>query len=235
MITFNGKSSEEFNLHLLRSVTFDSPSRNLESRKILGRDGEIMVGDGTLNNVKKSFPFVLKDDAQDVAQSISDISNWLKSDGLWHDLEFEGDAEYVYQAICLNEYNFERVVEYYGKGTIDFIIKPYKFLKTGLTERILDESITNPLGRSSKPKLTIKGSGNITINIGNSALTLKNIDDGVIVDSLYQTVTTLNGQAQAWDKVTSYPLPTIAPGRQSVTTTGNVTEIKIIPRWEAIV
>lgn len=235
MITFNGKSSEEFNLHLLRSVTFDSPSRNLESRKILGRDGEIMVGDGKLNNVKKSFPFVLKDDAQDVAQSISDISNWLKSDGLWHDLGFEGDAEYVYQAICLNEYNFERVVEYYGKGTIDFIVKPYKFLKAGLTERVLGPNITNPLNRPSKPKLTIIGSGNITITIGDSTLTLKDVDGGVVMDSLYQTATTLDGLMLAWDKITSYPLPAIAPGKQIVTVTGDVIQIKIIPRWEAIV
>lgn len=236
MITFNGKSSDDFGLILTRGVSFDSPPRNMDSQKILGQDGEVMIGDGTLNNVTKSFPFVLKDNTQDVAQTISDISNWLKADSLWHDLEFEGDPDYIYQATCLNEYNFERVVEYYGKGTIDFTIKPYKFLKSGLTEADFGSSITNPLTRTSRPKLTIVGSGNITITIGDSTLTLKDVENGgIVVDTLYQMVVKLDGKTPAWEKVTSYPLPTIAPGKQNITITGNVSVLEIIPRWEAIV
>lgn len=235
MITYNGKSSDEFNLTIVKGVSFESPSINLTDLKILGQDGAIKMGDGTLNNVQKSFPFVVKNTQKDIAQVAHDLSNWLKQDGLWHDLEFSGDADYIYRAIAVDEYDIERVTALYGKGVLTFDLKPYKFLKTGLNEIILGASINNPLTRASKPKITIKGTGNITLKIGTSELTLKNVDGGVVIDSLYQTVTNLAGTALAWDKVTSYPLPTIKSGNNTVLRTGNITEIKIIPRWEAIV
>lgn len=228
--TFNNKTSTDFGLMIADDIKLITPQTRGNFIEIEGSDGEFFLSDGKLKNARLSIPVYIEDD-----ELINDVANWLKGDNQWHWLEYLMDEEFVYQAICTDEYSFSKTFTEFGKSVITFNLKPYKFLKSGLTERILDESITNPLGRSSKPKLTIKGSGNITINIGNSTLTLKNVDGGVIVDSLYQTVTTLNGQAQAWDKVTSYPLPTIAPGRQNVTTTGNVTEIKIIPRWEAIV
>lgn len=235
MIKFNGVSSDDFGITILKDVSFTSPSRNLESVKVLGRDGELQIGDGTLNNVSKSFPFIVKNTNKDIAQVASDLSNWLKFDSEWHDLEFSGDNDYIYQAIATSEYDLQRVMAWFGKGTLDFELKPYKFLKSGLNEVVLGSSIKNPLNRPSKPKITIKGTGNITLTIGASELTLKNVDGGIVVDSLYQTVTNLAGTALAWDKVTSYPLPTIKADTSNVLRTGNITEIKIIPRWEAIV
>lgn len=218
-------------------VVFTSPEKDIEFYEIKGRDGDVSLNNQRLKSVTRPFPVTLFPiDGSSLSEQANKISNWLKqNDGAYTTLTIDDEPEYEYRAVYYEQYNLEQFMVRYGKAVLNFRVMPYKFLKAGLTERVLDESITNPLGRSSKPKLTIKGSGDITINIGDSVLTLKNVDGGVIVDSLYQTVTTLNGQAQAWDKVTSYPLPTIAPGRQNITTTGNVTEIKIIPRWEAIV
>ena len=228
--TFNNKTSTDFGLMIADDIKLITPQTRGSFVEIDGSDGEFFIGDGKLKNARLSIPVYIEDD-----ELINDVANWLKGDNQWHWLEYLMDEEFVYQAICTDEYSFSKTFTEFGKSVITFNLKPYKFLKAGLSERVLGEKIVNPLSRMAKPKLTIKGNGNITINIGNSTLALKNVDEGVIVDSLHQTVTTLNGQAQAWNKVTSYPLPMIAPGRQSVTTTGNVTEIKIIPRWEAIV
>lgn len=227
---FNNKESTDFGLMIADDIKLISPQVRGEFVEIAGADGEILTGDKKLKNAKLSIPVYIDDD-----ELVSGVSSWLKGDVQWHQLEYFLDNEFVYQAIFTDEYDFSNTFNEFGKAVLTFNLKPYKFLKAGLSEQNLGANIINPLGRTSKPKLTIKGNGNVTINIGSSTLTLKNVDGGVIVDSLYQTVTTLNGQAQAWDKVTSYPLPTIAPGKQSVTTTGNVTEIKIVPRWEAIV
>lgn len=235
-LIFDGKSTDDFYLDMENGVIFSSPGRNIEFEKIQGQDGQIATGDGTLNNVTRPFPFRIRAPMDvDIQSVVTDLSNWLKKDSLWHDLEFGGDPDYIYQAMYVSEYNVERVTSWYGKLVLTFEMKPYKFLKTSLSEITLGSTITNPTQRHARPLITVRGNGNITIKIGQSTWTLRNVDQGVVIDTLLDTVTNLSGTAAAWNKITSYPLPTIAPGNNAVTITGNVTDIKIIPRWEVIV
>lgn len=236
MITFNGQSSDDFYMLLEGNVHFPSPSRESEFVKIRGQDGETNTGDGTLNNVEVPFPFRVRTPQDvDIKEVATDISNWLKKDNLWHDLIFEGDDEYIYRACYVDEYDLERVVSWYGKVVLTFKCKPYKYLASGLLESQLKSTLTNTTNRIAKPKLTIKGSGDVTVKVGESVLTIKGMDGGCVVDTLYSQATSLDGSRAIWDKITTWPLPTIAPGKQAVTVTGNVTDIRIIPRWEVIV
>ena len=235
-IIFNGKKSTDFNLRLENNITFPSTKTDISFEKIRGLDGEVAITDNTLMNTYRSFPFVLNSKTgKNIDQITSDISNWLLSDGQWHDLYFDGDSLYMYKAIVSDEYEVERMLNFYGKVILKFIIKPYKYLKTGLDEIAMPSTITNPTARVSKPIIKIKGSGDITLTIGSSALRLKGVVNGVLVDSLTQTITTLDGRSTLFNQMISYPFPSIAPGNQTITTSGTITECKIIPRWEVIV
>lgn len=234
-IEFNNQKSSDFGLILSNEITLKSPSVNRSFQKIDGVDGEIAIGDGMLKNTSREFPFTVKSGQGVNVESVATaISNWLKKDSEWHDLYFAGEPDYVYRGLYYEEYDVSRVVSWYGKCLLKFTVKPYKFLKSGLTETTLANTITNPTERNARPKLTIRGSGNITITIGNQTCALKNVSQGIIIDTLYQTVTSLNN-TPAWTKITSYPLPVIEPGTQSITVSGTVTDIKVIPRWEVIV
>ena len=235
-LVYNGRETTEFNLKLENGVTFASPSKNFEFEKIGGLDGEVVTGDGTLNNVTRDFPFTISSDKKRNVQEIAtELSAWLKSSNEWHDLEFSGDPDYIYRAIYIDEYNLDRVTNFYGKVVLSFVCKPYKFLKSGRQEITLGTNIINPTNRPSRPKITIRGSGNITLKIGEVLWEFKNISGGIIVDTLLDVVTTLDGKSLAWDKTITYPLPKIAPGKQLVTKTGTITDIKIIPNWEVVV
>ena len=235
-LVYNGRETTEFNLKLENGVTFASPSKNFELEKIGGLDGEVVTGDGTLNNVTRDFPFTVSSDKKRNVQEIAtELSAWLKSSNEWHDLEFSGDPDYIYRAIYIDEYNLDRVTNFYGKVVLSFICKPYKFLKSGRDEITLGTNIINPTNRPSRPKITIKGTGNITLKIGDALWEFKNVSGGIVVDTLLDVVTSLTGGVSAWDKIATYPLPTIPPGTHTVTKTGTITEIKIIPRWEVIV
>lgn len=227
---FKNKNSLDFGLYISEDFAITSPSARGEFIEIAGSDGEVFTGDDKLKNTKISIPVYLSDKSK-----INEIANWLKSDVGWYDLTFNSDPQYIYRAIMTDEYEFTETFDWLGKGVLSFNIKPYKFLKSGMTEIALGTSITNPLSRTSKPKITITGTGNISLTIGKSNLTLKGVDGGIVIDSLYQTVTDLTGKKLQWNKVTSYPLPEITTGANSVTKTGTITSIKIIPRWEAIV
>lgn len=231
----DNQKSSDFDLYIDTEISFASPEFKGEFVEVSGQDGDPFLTDGKLKNVPKSFPAYLMPTEVSQQQRATEISNWLKNSIGWKDLFFSGDEEYIYQAIYTAEYEIEANIVDYGKTILTFTVKPYKFLKTGLVEQTLSTSITNPTKRISRPKITIKGSGNITLQIGKSTYNLKNIDGGVVIDVLYDQVKSLDGTRPQWDKITTYPLPGIAPGNNNVLTTGTVTEIKIIPRWEVIV
>lgn len=235
---FNGRNSEDFYLIVEKDIAFSSPKRDVDFEKIKGQDGQVAISDNTLDNTTFKIPVVLNTpDGISVLEMANEISNWLKQDSLWHDLTFSDDPDYVYRAIFFEEYDVNQIVKWYGKATLNFTVKPYKFLSLGLREKVYKngDTIGNTTVRNAKPKLTIKGTGNITIKIGDEILTLKGIDEGIIVDSLNQLATSLDGSRALWNKVTSWPLPAIRPGAQKISIEGNVTELKIMPRWEVIV
>lgn len=235
-LIYNNRATTEFNLKLENGVTFASPSKNLELEKIGGLDGEVITGDGTLNNIVRDFPFTVSSDKKRNVQEIAtELSNWLKIGNEWHDLEFSGDPDYIYRAIYIDEYNLDRVTNFYGKVVLSFVCKPYKFLKSGRQEITLGTNIINPTSRYASPTITIKGTGNITLKIGEALWEFKNVSGGIVVDTLLNAVYNLDKSALAWDKTITYPLPKIATGKQLVTKTGMITDIKIIPNWEVIV
>lgn len=229
---YKGKYSTDFNLAISEDISFSSPQIRGNFEEIKGLDGELFLSDNKLKNVPKKFYVLMLDKSID---KISGVSNWLKSDANWGELETSIDQDYIYQAIFVDEYDFESTAEDYDKAVLTFVCKPYKFLKTGLNEITLGTDIINPTNRPSRPKITIKGTGNITLKIGDALWEFKNVSGGIIVDTLLDVVTTLDGKSLAWDKTITYPLPRIAPGKQLVTKTGTITDIKIIPNWEVIV
>jgi phage-related protein len=231
----DNQKSSDFDLYIDTEISFTSPEVKGEFVELSGQDGDLYLTDGKLKNVSKSFPAFLMPIEVSQQQRATEISNWLKNNVGWKDLFFSGDKEYIYQAMYTAEYDINANIADFGKTVLTFNVKPYKFLKSGLTEKTLVTSIDNPTKRVARPKITIKGSGNITLKIGSSTYSLKDVDGGVVIDVLYDQVKSLDGTRPQWNKITTYPLPGISPGKNSVLTTGTVTEMKIIPRWEVIV
>lgn len=234
--TYLGKNSLDFGIRVEEGVTFESPERDIEFVEIPGRDGDIGIDNGRLKSINKSFPVTIFPLAnKTIAQQTTDISNWLKTNTGNVLFDISNEPDYSYFGFYYEQYSVEKFFRVYGRAVINFKIQPYKFLKSGLTPLTSPATLNNPTTRDARPLITIKGTGNITLQIGTEKLTLKNVDGGVVVDSLKQVVTNLAGTRPAWDKVTSYPLPVIKPGNQAVLTTGTITEIKITPRYEVIV
>lgn len=227
------QSYRDFGLIMTGPVHTVSPEEDIEFQTVDGLDGELIIEKNRFKNTTKTYSVYI--DQENIQQSVTNLSNWLKSEKGWHFLTDSEEPEYVYEAKIYESYETEQRLKNFGYAEISFVIKPYKFLKTGLSEQVLGQTIKNPSNRKARPKLIIKGTGNLTVQIGSEKLSLKNVDGGVIIDCLYQTATNLSGTKAAWDKVTSYPLPVIHPGKQTVLTTGAISEVNIIPRWEVLV
>lgn len=232
---FLGKNSLDFGLRIEDGVSFDSPELDFDFHEIKGLDGDLAVYNHRLKSVNKSIPVtIFPIQGKTIVNQITDISEWLKSSLNYSDLIIDDDSDYAYSALFFNQYNIEKFLRYYGKTVLTFKIKPLKYLKSSMTEVLLGSSINNPTNRKAKPKLVIKGSGNMTIKIGKSELNLKGVDGGVIVDSQSQTITDLTGERSQFNKMTSYPFPAIEPGNNIIVKTGSITSVSIVPRFEVI-
>lgn len=231
MLKYNGKNLEDFNIKIGHELEITSPEVDMEFYEIKGLDGDVAISNDRLKGFERSFPFIMK--SSNVEKDFNELMTFLRKDVGWHDLTF-GSSEYTYKAMTVEQMNINRVVKRFGRGVLTFRMKPVKYITSSLSKLPLGTSINNPTTRSSKPQLIIEGSGNITITIGKSKLTLKNVDKGVIIDSSSQTITNLSGTQAQFDKMTSYPFPEIAPGNNTVTKTGTITSIQIVPRWEVV-
>lgn len=233
MLKFNNKDLTTYNIRILNDITFSAPSQDITTNQIRGLDGDVVISNERLNSFDMSFPFVVLSKTN-IEKDLQNLAEFLTSDVKWHDLEWVGSPEYVYKALYHQQLDLQRVVNKLGKGVLNFKMKPVKYLKSSLNEVTLGTGIYNPFLRAAKPIIKITGSGDMTLALGQSKINLKNVSGGIILDSQTQSAYDLTGQRPQFDKMATYDFIEIASGTHPVVKTGNITSIKIIPRFEVV-
>lgn len=237
MFKYNGKSSNDFGLQLLSELELTSAEQDITFEEIPGVDGDVAIDNKRLKGVTRSFPCIVTPPTNKTIEQVSqEITGWLRPNEVgWYPFEWEGDPEYQYLAMHYQEYDLSRIINRFGKCTLSFRFKPVKYLKTGLKEiAVTNNQIIDNIGNTNaKPLITIIGSGNITLTIGTKKASFIGVDKGVIVDCQSQSVLTYDGKRPAWSNIVDAEFPVIEQGKQKVTWTGSVTQVKIIPRLGA--
>jgi phage-related protein len=135
-----------------------------------------------------------------------------------------------------SEITVESIVEKAGIFTVNFDFKPQRFLKTG--EHMLSfgaaGTIWNPTLFPAKPIITVYGTGAGTVTVGDQTVTIKAIEDQIILDCDLQQAyrqlgdgapENMNGNIKAPD------FPQLLAGGNPVRWTGDIERVEIIPRW----
>lgn len=239
-IEYLGERSDDpkFGLKLLNEIQFTSPEHVIEFKEVDGLDGELAIDKERKKNVQKPFSFVVvKQEGRTIEEQITNTNNWLKTNVGWHPLTWGGEPNYIYTAISHQQYPIDRMFATFGKAVIQFTAKPYKFIDHGLVERVVanGQILYNEGSVPAEPLIKITGNGDIALTIGTSTHRLKGVDKGIIIDCKSMIINTLDGLRPAGEKVESLPLPKIPLGQSAITWTGDVSEVKITPRWELVV
>lgn len=216
-------------IELQAPLSISSAYPKVEKQIIPGRNGTLIDHDGTFENRTITARCYLLDMA--LGSRIDDINAWLFGQGGYHRFEDTQDEKHFMLARAsrgIDKYaKMGRINSFY----LEFDAKPQRFLKLG--EKAIDvttsKSIYNPTAFPALPLIEIVGSGDITVEIFGSKLSIYGLD-GVITydadtDEAYRGASNLNGKIRTTDTLT------IPSGRNAVTVTGNVSSIKITPRW----
>ena len=166
-LTFDGRSSSEFGVHITGESVFNAAERDVEFIDIPGRNGAYALDKGRFNNMQVTYPAGMYADTEaDFAQGISDFRNWLCSRKGYARLTDDYNPGEYRLAIYKSGLEVDPAQLLAGEFTITFDCKPERFLTSGETAEAVTSggTITNPTLFESKPIIEVIGYGSIDIN-----------------------------------------------------------------------
>ena len=238
---YNGTSSLDMGLRIESKDVFSAPKYEVDFLEIPGRDGDLIAGPGRYPNVQVTYSvFLPAKSTQELAEKILAVKEWLYEEpDRYHELTDTYDAEFFRQAVYAGKLDIEDELNRIGVFTISFSCLPFRYSLAGFCFQTITASgtaVTNPYITASKPYMKIYGSGDITLTIQgsgkNATWCFTDIDTYIEVDS--NLMNFYKGTEPQNDKVVGTGFPKLYRGRNTISFTGDVSRIDLMPRWVAL-
>lgn len=163
VIYFNGISSKDVGIEVETYPRYEIPEKNVTTYEIPGRNGNIVVDNGTFKNAITSYDVSFLTEDGEYNSQIHKIAAWLYSPSGYAILEDSYDIEHYRMARISSSTDFENLFNKAGKATLEFDCKPQRFLKNGDKSRtikteanaIISTKLHNPTLFNSNPIIKI--------------------------------------------------------------------------------
>ena len=230
--TYNGINSAAYHLFISGEGTFDAPSPVVQKIEIPGRNGTLLIPEGRFGNISVTYPGMIIGSFISNAQN---VRSWLLSNqGYFRLTDDYNSGEYRLAAFNAALSFDPTAANLHGKIKITFDCKPQRFLTSGETATTISNSgstISNPTAFASLPLIQVNGTanGSGTLTVNGTTITITNITNQMMIDcdtmNAYKGTTNLNGD------ISASAFPVLASGSNTVAWTGNISSVKITPRW----
>lgn len=223
---WNGVKCTEYGIHVLEQPPMTIPAERETFTNIPGRSGSLttLEGDAVYDDLLLTAQCLLPDPAK-----IPAVAAWLRGGGK---VTFANRPGGFYHARIVNQIPFEKVLRGnpHRSFSVNFRCKPFWYQENvpEITVTASSTFVNNPGSVYSEPVITVHGSGEITLMVGMTIVELDGITDSITLDSplmeAYQGVVSMNS-------CMSGDFPTLLPGQNAISWTGNVTKVVIQPNW----
>lgn len=218
------------------------PKRSYEKIHVPGRNGDLIIDNGSWENVTRSYEVSIASDQRHYREMANSLSEWLHSSTTYARLEDSYEPEYYRMAACLTEIEFSNVFNRGGKTTIEFDCKPQRFLKTGdmlITMSVSDGALSNnrllnPTRFKALPIIKVYGTGSGTLYVITSEMTyevqISAIENGMVIDSEIQDAYLGSNNK---NPVISVPngFPALVSGMNTFSISGGIIRVEVTPKW----
>mgnify|MGYP003301388502 CR=1 FL=1 len=220
-----------FDVYIDASLSFNKPAKNVETFTVPGRNGSLIIDDGTFKNVVITYPVYIRGT---FAADFDTIVNLIGKTPGYEELVCDVDSTHfrLGRAIMPESPSVKRL-NLDGYFNLAFDCKPQRFLTSGKTAVSFSASgtIANPTGFAALPLLDVTGTGTLTIN--GTIATISQNPNGLIIDcemlDCYDKVT--GASMNAYVSFNDNDYPALAPGSNPVTLGTGITNVDITPRW----
>lgn len=229
---FKDHSSLEYYLLIQEKGSYNGAARDITYTSVAGRSGDLITDNERYNNITIPYTLALLNTSPFTFAQLSQlIKKWLLIEQGYFKLWDTYDKNYYRLASYSDEVNIEQELRELGSLSLSFNCKPFKYSFEGEKTITLTAAgkIYNAEPFESKPYIKIFGSGNVTIYINNNAYRFTDIDEYLEVDS--ELMNTYKGITPANNKKQGADFPTFKPGDNSISWSGTVTRLEIVPRW----
>lgn len=227
--TYNSTASSTYGIFIEHRPVVTFPQRIVESIAIPGRSGNLLYDTGAYANVTVTYQVAYRDPGN-VRSNAINIATWLYQ-GDYCELTDDYDPLYYRKAVFVSPLGVADVLNVAGRANITFECKPQRYLLSGKTQLTpaKNSSITNNY-QPALPVLTIACTGNGTVTIGGTTITITGNSGNLVIDSERQTAENGGNNANSLISL-SNGFPVLAHGSNTVTWTGSVTSVKVVPNW----
>jgi phage-related protein len=240
-LNFNGHDLfAECGLIVQEKTDFSAPARDVTSQPVPGRNGNLILDNRRFENRQQKYTCVIApwfaSSPAGLAAAAGKLKSILMRNSGYLPLRDDYTPGAFYRASYHSALDIEEILKQTGRVPLLFDCEPFIFTDVGqqaITITAASAVITNPEEYDARPKITINGSGNVTITInnsaGNNAFNLSGITTGTVIDSELMEV--YQGTTSANSKMLTPEFPIFTPGSNTIQRTGSVTSLVIIPRW----
>lgn len=238
LIVFNGISSKDVGIEVETFPEYTIPEREYEAIHVPGRNGDVIIDNGTYKNVSRSYDVSIATYDIPYHQKMSGVAKWLHSAPGYARLEDSYEPAFYRLAYYNESVSIENLFNEAGKTTINFICKPQRFYKSGeqtiefsSAGEIQNGTVNIALPLIKVTKVNLQGQ----IMVGNTTITIASDSGNVIIDSELQDVYDADGNNK--NSVVTFDdgiFPLLQPGSNEISFDGGVTKVEVIPRWWTI-
>lgn len=236
----NGKTSESLGITIQDRPELMTPFRRIEFKSAFGQSGTVPFDEDAYNNTELELYLYVVGNGPDSASKNRDLVYNLFNSNSYLDFIPYFDENKIYKVMLLEPPKF--VSKYYfreGQSVeLKLTVKPYKYLVKAPKVTITSGgTIINTASQPSLPKITITGTGDITLKVNGIDFIVKNVVGSIILDSetciAYKEAASVITNENAKTYTRAYPF--LKPGTNTISWVGaGITKVEIEPRWRTL-
>ena len=222
--TFKGIDSREMGVIVTAMPETVRAERRIESITVAGRNGSLHTDEGVYESYDRTMECALIKRAR-----LDEITAWLVGSG---EMTFSTEPDKVYRVTIANKISIAQMMRVFQKFQVVMDTQPFKYSVNAAGDALeltAPTTIRNSGTVYSEPIITVFGSGDITLTINGADFPLYGVQESITIDSemmeVFKEDTNQNGKYGGVD------FPRFEVGKNEISWTGNVSKIKIQPRW----
>lgn len=211
--------------------------RDVEVFSIAGRSGDLTKDNGRYKNFQLSYTCaIFPVEGKSLRQTAIDAVDALRVAAGYQRLENTYTPDYFRCARITGGLSISSIVEQAGEFTLTFDCKPQRFLIDGETAVSFQEPsiLINHTNEIALPLITVYGNGAGELSVGGVTVSILELEDQLTLDCEIQNAYRQVGDAPPENKnseISAPVFPSLNPGVNAVSWTGEITRVEIIPRW----
>ncbi len=222
--TFKGIDSREMGVIVTAMPETVRAERRIESITVAGRNGSLHTDEGVYESYDRTMECALIKRAK-----LDEITAWLVGSG---EMTFSTEPDKVYRVMIANKISIAQMMRVFQKFQVVMDTQPFKYSVNAAGDALeltAPTTIRNSGTVYSEPIITVYGSGDITLTINGADFPLYGVQESITIDSemmeVFKEDTNQNG------KYGGVEFPRFEVGKNEISWTGNVSKIKVQPRW----